>query len=128
MPYIGMANIACGFHASDPHTMSETVRLARQYNVSIGAHPGYPDLLGFGRKEMSFTHNELINLVLYQVGALQAICQAHNTTVNYVKPHGALYNMMMKDISIYRAMVTAIAQLSTDIPLMIMATDNQKNI
>lgn len=124
MPYIDMSNIACGFHASDPHIMSHTVKLAVQHNVEIGAHPGYPDLQGFGRKEMQFSFDELVNMTLYQVGALQAICAANNTSVNYVKPHGALYNLMMHDIDVYKAMLTAVSKLTIRVPLMIMATPN----
>lgn len=126
MPYIDMANIACGFHASDPQIISATVALAASHDVSIGAHPGYPDLLGFGRKEIQFSSSEIINITLYQVGALQAICQAHGVNVDYVKPHGALYNVMMKDVEVYRALVKAVSLLNTDIPLMIMATPNHQ--
>lgn len=122
MPHVDMANIACGFHASDPHTMQQTVALAAANNVTIGAHPGFPDLQGFGRKDMHFSFNELVNIVLYQVGALQALCKANNTQVSYVKPHGALYNMMMRDQDVFKAMVKAVALLESDIPLMIMAT------
>jgi UPF0271 protein len=112
MPYVDMSNIACGFHASDPQVMNHTVTFAVHHNVAIGAHPGYPDLAGFGRKEMAFSEEELVNIVLYQVGALQAICRAHHTTVDYVKPHGALYNTMMRDRSVYKALLKAVAALS----------------
>jgi UPF0271 protein len=121
MPYIDMANIACGFHASDPHIMSETIASACKHNVTIGAHPSYPDLVGFGRKEMSFSVDELINITLYQVGALQALCRAQGTKVSYVKPHGALYNMMMRDVSVYTALVKAVSLMRGDVSLMIMA-------
>lgn len=126
MPHVDMANIACGFHASDPQTMQQTVALAVANNVTIGAHPGYPDLLGFGRKEMKFSFDELVNIVLYQVGALQAICAANNTQVSYVKPHGALYNVMMCDLDVFNAMIKAVSLLESDIPLMIMATANHQ--
>ncbi|MFT6220898.1 MAG: UPF0271 protein [Candidatus Endobugula sp.] len=122
MPYVDMSNIACGFHASDPQVMARTVVLAVQHNVAIGAHPGYPDLQGFGRKEMTFSFEELVNIILYQIGALQAICTANNTSVSYVKPHGALYNTMMRDITVFRAVLTALSTLTPAIPLMIMAT------
>jgi len=130
MPYVDMSNIACGFHASDPQIMSHTVELAVRHNVTVGAHPGYPDLAGFGRKEMVFSGDEIVNIVLYQVGALQAICRAHHTTVDYIKPHGALYNTMMRDRNVYQALLKAVAILSSTststiapaIPLMIMAT------
>ncbi len=123
MPYINMANIACGFHASDPLTMSKTVALAKADNVAIGAHPAYPDLLGFGRRDMKLSSVEITNIVLYQVGALQAVCHAQNVEVGYVKPHGALYNAMMRDSMIFAAIVDAVASLSVSIPLMILATD-----
>jgi UPF0271 protein len=126
MPYVDMSNIACGFHASDPQIMSHTIELAVRNNVTVGAHPGYPDLAGFGRKEMVFSSDELVNIILYQVGALQAICRAHQTTVNYIKPHGALYNTMMRDRNVYQALLKAVAILSSTstpaIPLVIMAT------
>jgi UPF0271 protein len=129
MPYVDMANIACGFHASDPQIMSSTVALAVKHGVSIGAHPGYPDLLGFGRKEIKFTPAELINITLYQVGALQAICWAHGVDVDYVKPHGALYNVMMREEGTYTALVKAVSLMPSGIPLMIMAApDNQRYI
>jgi UPF0271 protein len=122
MPYIDMSNIACGFHASDPQIMGKTIALAIESNVSIGAHPGYPDLLGFGRKEMTFSTEELVNIILYQVGALRALCQARGVDIAYVKPHGALYNVMMRDVGTYTALVKAVSLLNADISLMIMAT------
>lgn len=128
MPYIDMANIACGFHASDPFIMDKTVKLAVENNVTIGAHPGYPDLLGFGRRELSFSSDEIKQLILYQVGALQAICEANGTRIEYVKPHGALYNTMMKDKSQLTAIIEAIASLKDPIPLMVLANaDAEEN-
>ncbi len=124
MPYIDMANIACGFHASDPLTMSKTVALAKANNVVVGAHPAYPDLLGFGRRDIKLSPIEITNIVLYQVGALQAVCHAQNIQVDYVKPHGALYNTMMRDPMVFSAIVDAVAALPAKIPLMILATDN----
>ncbi len=127
MPYIDMSNVACGFHAGDPQIMAKTVALAVEHNVTIGAHPGYPDLLGFGRKALNFSESELTHIVLYQVGALQGICSQHNAELAYIKPHGALYNVMMRDITVFSAIVKAAA--SVKLPLMIMATpDNHKHI
>lgn len=127
MPFIDMTNIACGFHAGDPQIMDRTVALAVEHNVMIGAHPGYPDLLGFGRKPISFSENEITNIVLYQVGALQGVCSRHRAEVNYIKPHGALYNVMMLDLNVFAAIVKAASTLK--LPLMIMATpDNHKHI
>jgi UPF0271 protein len=128
MPYVDMANIACGFHASDPQIMSKTVALAVEHDVTIGAHPGYPDLLGFGRRDIKFSSAEIINIVLYQVGALQAICAAHGTSVKYVKPHGALYNTMMRDLEVYVSILKAMSQLELDIPLMIMANEHRDQL
>ncbi|WP_236009293.1 5-oxoprolinase subunit PxpA [Vibrio ulleungensis] len=119
MPHIDMANIACGFHASDPLTMSQTVQLAKTHSVSIGAHPGYPDLVGFGRRSMAMKHDELVSTVVYQVGALQAIAQIHGVSVDYIKPHGAMYNDMMANSEVFNAAIQACELLS--LPLMVLA-------
>lgn len=124
MPYISLANLACGFHASDPVTMNKSVELACKYNVTIGAHPGYQDLVGFGRRSMACTLAEIKALVLYQVGALSAICKAHGANVAYVKPHGALYNDMMKDENIFKAVLSAISSFDKNIRLMILSKPN----
>ncbi len=121
MPYIDMANIACGFHASDPVIMDKTVKLAKQHQVTIGAHPGYPDLQGFGRRAMQMTPSEITSLVQYQVGALAAICQANQVKLSYVKPHGALYHAMMQDNAIMTALMQGISALNMDLALMIQA-------
>lgn len=128
MPYVDMANIACGFHASDPLTMSKTVALAKAQNVMVGAHPAYPDLLGFGRRDIKLSATEITNMVLYQVGALQAICHRQNVELAYVKPHGALYNAMMKDDVIFTAILDAMSSLSVNIPLMVLATSNAEHM
>lgn len=94
---VSSASIACGFHAGDPVTMRKTVTAAAHHGVAIGAHPGYPDLLGFGRREMSATPDEITAYVLYQVGALDAVCRSCGTRLRYVKPHGALYNRAVGD-------------------------------
>jgi len=129
MPLIDMANIACGFHGSDPLTIKNTVKLARQHNVTIGAHPSYPDVENFGRLSMQLTPEVLIANVQYQIAALQGLCTAENTLVEYVKPHGALYNDMMKNLNLFDDICLAIAQLnqgsSKPLSLMIQAlTDN----
>ncbi len=125
MPWVDMANVACGFHASDPHTMASTISLALEHNVNIGAHPGYPDLIGFGRRSIPHTPDEISQLVTYQVGALRALCLHQNTDIKYVKPHGALYNDMMKDDQIFRAICESVSVFG--VPLMILASsDNQK--
>lgn len=122
MPHIDMANIACGFHASDPLTMSKTVALAKSHQVTIGAHPSYPDLVGFGRRSMAIPAEELTAIILYQIGALSGFCQAQQTSLSYVKPHGALYNDMMKDLSVFKAVCQAISQFNQgELPLVIQA-------
>lgn len=126
MPYIDQANIACGFHASDPLTMRNTVRLAVQYDVVIGAHPSYPDKDNFGRRSMTFAAEQLIAILHYQIGALNAICQAEGTQLHYVKPHGALYNDMMADLSLFDTVCRAMAALDHPLPLMIQALPNTK--
>lgn len=125
MPWVDMANIACGFHASDPHVMAKTVALAKHYNVKVGAHPGYQDLSGFGRRSIPHTAAQITEIVLYQVGALKAFCQYHDVPLHYVKPHGALYNDMMADEEVFRAIAEAVSVFA--LPLMILATtDNQR--
>lgn len=93
MPFISLANIACGFHASDFNHMRATVRLAKQHGVSVGAHPSLPDLQGFGRREMKISREELANCIIYQVGALKGFCEAEGVTLGHLKPHGSLYGM-----------------------------------
>lgn len=122
MPHVDLANIACGFHASDPDVMRRTIHLATEHSVGIGAHPAYPDLVGFGRRSMACSPEETENLVLYQVGALAAMCRAENTAVRYVKPHGALYNDMARKPEIFAAVARAIRAFDPNLPLMTLAT------
>jgi len=122
MPYIDMANIACGFHAGDPLTLSRTLRLAKAHGVAVGAHPGYPDLLGFGRRSIAVSPEELRSLFLYQIGALRALARAEGIDLEYVKPHGALYNDMMCDEGIFLALVEALAGYDPSLKLMILAS------
>ena len=121
MPLIDCANIACGFHAGDPGTMRQTVALAVEHQVRIGAHPSYPDLAGFGRRSLDCSEQEVEDLLLYQLGALDAICRVHGSRVSYVKPHGALYNDMMQKPAILRAVMRAIAAYDASLPLMLMS-------
>jgi 5-oxoprolinase (ATP-hydrolysing) subunit A len=93
MPMIDIANIACGFHASDFNHMRATVRLAKKHGVKVGAHPSLPDLQGFGRREMKIGREELANCIIYQVGALKGFLEAEGMTLNHIKPHGSLYGM-----------------------------------
>lgn len=115
MPHITSANIACGFHAGDPVTMSRTVELARQFKVAVGAHPSYPDLLGFGRREMKLTAEEIKNYIIYQIGALQAFAKASNLSLQHVKPHGALYDMATKDENLSKTIVEAVQRVDSQL-------------
>jgi UPF0271 protein len=121
MPYLDMANIACGMHASDPIVMQRTIQLANRNGVTIGAHPGYPDLQGFGRRFMAMTHQELASYFIYQLGALQGLCESESTSIKYVKPHGALYNTMMQDDEVFRALLQALHSYDATLPLVVMA-------
>ena len=109
MPAITSANIACGFHAGDPGVMRATVALARQHGVAVGAHPGFADLAGFGRREIRMDPREVEDLVAYQIGALTGIAAAQGVTLQHVKPHGALYNMAARDAVLADAIARAVA-------------------
>jgi len=122
MPLVDMANVACGFHASDPVTMTRTVLLAKHAGTHIGAHPSYPDLVGFGRRSMQCHPQEVVAMVQYQTGALAGIAKAQGVRLHYVKPHGALYNDMMKDHGILRAVLEGVTRYDPSLPLMLMAT------
>jgi UPF0271 protein len=107
MPFITIANIACGFHASDPSVMHKTVRLAKQHGVKVGAHPSLPDLQGFGRREMKMNPAELTDCLIYQVGALKAFLDAEDMPLNHIKPHGALYGMAARSEEVANAICDA---------------------
>lgn len=115
MPYISSANIACGFHSGDPISIEETIKEALRHNVAIGAHPSYPDLQGFGRREMKMTSEDLEANVRYQVAALKGITESFGGVLNHVKPHGALYNAAARDKSIAQAIVNGIRSISEDV-------------
>ncbi|KSU85311.1 5-oxoprolinase subunit PxpA [Fictibacillus enclensis] len=117
MEHISSANIACGFHAGDPSIMKETVRLALNNNVAVGAHPGLPDLIGFGRRNFSLTPQEAYDYVLYQTGALHAFVQAEGGRIRHVKPHGALYNMAAVNKDLAKGIADAVYNLNPDIIL-----------
>ncbi len=91
LDWVSSANVACGFHAGDPRTMGETVALAQEKGVAVGAHPSFPDLVGFGRRDMVMTPDEVSTDLLYQLGALDAFCRSADTPLRHIKPHGALY-------------------------------------
>lgn len=108
MPHITSANVACGFHAGDPSTMALTVELAKRFGVAVGAHPGLPDLRGFGRGEMRLKPEETRNDIMYQIGALQAFASASRLRLQHIKPHGALYNMATRDARLSETMLDAV--------------------
>ena len=108
LPYITSANIACGFHAGDPSVMQKSVLLCKKYGVQVGAHPGLPDLQGFGRRKMAISPAEAEADVMYQIGALKAFCEAAGVPLHHVKPHGALYNMAAKDPALAAAICRAV--------------------
>jgi UPF0271 protein len=112
------ANVAAGFHGGDPSTIRDTLRLAREHNVTVGAHPGFPDLAGFGRRDMRVTAKEAEDLVLYQVAAVAGIAAAEGLKLQHVKPHGALYNMAARDATLAAAIAKAVAALDRSLILM----------
>jgi len=107
MPLISVANVACGFHASDFNHMRKTVQLARRHGVKVGAHPSLPDLQGFGRREMKMSREELANCIIYQIGALKGFLDAEGMPLNHIKPHGSLYGMAARDESVAQAICDA---------------------
>lgn len=118
IPYISSANVACGFHASDPLVMEKTVEMAGRYGVHIGAHPGYPDLVGFGRRNMAAAPEEVKAMVQYQIGALSAFCKAKGVKLEHVKPHGAMYNMAGKDAALAEAICEGIREVDEELILL----------
>lgn len=121
IPLISSANIACGFHAGDPTVMKRTIAIAKEYGVAPGAHPGFPDLLGFGRRKMDASLDEIRDYVTYQMGALQAFAAAQGMALQHVKPHGALYNMAVEDMEIWDAVAEVIAAVDSGLILFVMA-------
>lgn len=126
MPHIDMANIACGFHAGDADVMARTLALAKQHSVTIGAHPSYPDLQGFGRRSMALSHSEIVNCMRYQIAALDGMALSTGLSLTYVKPHGALYNDMMAKPAVFAAVLDAVASFYKPLKLMILATARQQ--
>ncbi len=119
MEYISSANIACGWHAGDPMVMEQTVCLAKDYGVAVGAHPGYPDLMGFGRRRMDLALSEIENYVLYQIGALYAFAKSHGLPLQHVKAHGALGNLAFVDLEVSRAVARATLRFSRELILVV---------
>jgi UPF0271 protein len=121
MPHITSANVACGFHGGDPHVMRKTVELALQHGVAIGSHPGLPDLMGFGRRRMEVTPQELKDYHRYQTGALGAFVHAAGSTLQHVKPHGIQYHMFEENLPLARATAEQVRELDPRLILMTMA-------
>jgi len=121
MPHITSANIACGFHGGDPHVMRKTVELALKHGVAIGAHPGLPDLMGFGRRRMELSPQEIKDIHRYQVGALGAFVKAAGTTLQHVKAHGIQYHMFEENLELGRASAEQVLELDPNLILMVMA-------
>lgn len=119
MPFLSSANVACGYHAGDPHVMRDTARLAKKYGVAIGAHVSFPDLMGFGRRRMLISPQELKDYVTYQVGALQAFAAAEGVKVEHVKPHGMLYVMCSQDQTYAEAMAECVKELDGGLILLL---------
>ncbi len=121
MPYVTSANVACGGHAGDPNVMAATVKLAKMHGVAVGAHPGYPDMPGFGRRVLPFQPEEIKRFVLYQLGALWAIARAEGVELSHVKPHGALYNLTARDETTAQAVAEAVRSFSHWLPVVCLA-------
>ncbi|MCH7307249.1 LamB/YcsF family protein [Acinetobacter sp. NIPH 1852] len=121
LPIVSSANIACGFHAGDPLHILKTLKQAAKFNVNVGAHVSYPDLVGFGRRKMTLSYDELLADVLYQISALHGLAHVAGTRVSYVKPHGALYNTIATDLNQAQAVIDAILQFDADLTLVALA-------
>jgi len=118
IPYVSSVNIACGWHAGDPLVMAETVKSAMEHGAGLGAHPGYPDLMGFGRRNLAVTPVEVKAYTLYQLGALQAFVKAANGTLQHLKPHGAMYNMAAVDAKLAQAIAEAMYEAAPEVILL----------
>lgn len=116
---ITSANIACGFHAGDPNVMDHTVKMAKEYGVGVGVHPGFPDLLGFGRRDMDISRKDLMNLIIYQIGALEIFCKKHGVPLQHIKPHGNLNNMADHDLELATNIVDAVLEVKPDLPIFV---------
>jgi UPF0271 protein len=125
IPHITSANIACGFHGGDPGVMRKTISLAKQYGVEVGAHPGFPDLIGFGRRNVDATLEEIQDDVVYQMGALQAFAISQGLRLQHVKPHGALYNMAVANHRIWEATAEAVAKVDREVILVVLASSRR---
>ena len=116
---ISSANVACGFHGGDPNVMDHTVAMAKKYGVGVGAHPGFQDLAGFGRRNIDMEREDLMNLIIYQIGALDIFCQKHGVPLTHVKPHGNMNNMADAGEEIATTIVDAVLAVRPDLPIMV---------
>src|SRR5512136_827169 len=126
IPHVTSANIACGFHGGDPGVMRKTISLAKQHGVEVGAHPGFPDLIGFGRRSMDASLEEIKDDVVYQMGALQAFAASQGLRLQHLKPHGALYNMAVANPKIWEAIAEAVARIDRQIILVVLASSKKE--
>lgn len=122
IPHITSANIACGFHAGDPGVMRKTISLAKKHGVEVGAHPGFPDLMGFGRRNIDATLEEIQDYVVYQMGALQAFASSQGLKLQHIKTHGSLYNMAAANLKMTEAIAEAVAKVDQKIILVVLAS------
>ena len=116
---ISSVNVACGFHGGDPNIMDHTVKMAKKYGVGVGAHPGFQDLAGFGRRNIDMEREDLMNLIIYQIGALDIFCQKHGVPLRHVKPHGNMNNMADSDEQMATNIVDAVLAVRPDLPVMV---------
>lgn len=122
--YISSANIACGYHAGDPHVMRKTIELAKKHNVAVGVHPGLPDLIGFGRRQMNCTPSEIKDYITYQIGALREFANTFDVEIQHCKPHGALFMQAMEDKKIARAILEAVHDTHSE--MIVFAVNNSE--
>lgn len=118
IPLITSANVACGYHAADPVVMETTISRAKAAGIQVGAHPGFPDLMGFGRRNMAVSNEEARAYTLYQLGALDAFCRVKGMKLQHVKPHGAMYNMAAKDYALSRAICQAVKEYDPELMIL----------
>jgi len=121
IPHVTSANIACGFHAGDPGVMRKTIALAKKHGVEVGAHPGFPDLVGFGRRNMDATLEEIQDYVIYQMGAIQAVARSQGLKLQHVKAHGGLYNMAAANAQMMEAIAEAVARVDREVIVVVFA-------
>ena len=125
MALLDQANVACGFHGGDASSIKAAISMAHSHHVAIGAHPSYPDLQGFGRRSMALSHSEIVDIIHYQMAVIDGLCRQVGSTMRYVKPHGALYNDMMKDADIRSAVMEAVGTYDANQTLMLQAHPDQ---